>query len=635
VNSAGILKRVVFYSFLLGFFIVLLLNLPPHGPAVPDSPDATYYYSLSKEQASQNKTAEAIVSAKKALGLDPQFGKALLHLGTCYNSRGETLRARRLYFKALPFLKDDPANFHITLYDIAITYQDERDPGSAWRFFRQAWAGAKDMPASCWPDDTQKLVYYVKKNDRKGFFARFESVYSGAARFAWPGELGGWHKELNRQMEMPWLRGRCLKEIRETVAENSGSRYQYAFYSLWARVLLKMQRYEDAFLVLERLKREDLPPASELWRLDQCVKVLSKLGRYDRAFLFLEQSLREVPSGVQKEDLLYIKARLEREAGDKAREQAALEEVIRLDPQGLKARSSREELMKSYYLSGDMPRAYALRQELRREVPLAAMVAGMVLLVGFLMGLFVVVSRIFFPRKRVDPPGRAFLTVDVFCFACVLGLVPFFMEDLAAGAGAVFWPRLAGSWLHPLFIGQLMGGGLVLLWGVWVWHSKWGLGAREAGLIWPGWKRIFKYIAVAFGAVLLFNAAFFILLTGLGGDLPDTAVSLVFERARESHNTGLLFFLGLTGVLWAPVFEELVFRVFFFQFFRRWANTGLAVFMGSVMFASLHDTAETFLPMFFMGVALSIVYVRSGSVVPGILLHALWNFCVFKIGWGW
>lgn len=77
----------------------------------------------------------------------------------------------------------------------------------------------------------------------------------------------------------------------------------------------------------------------------------------------------------------------------------------------------------------------------------------------------------------------------------------------------------------------------------------------------------------------------------------------------------------LSTVLIAPVFEELVFRGIIFQ---RWAyrwNVRVAIVLSSLVFALLHFSFSTFI----VGIVLSLIYIRTRTLLIPIIMHALNN----------
>jgi sodium transport system permease protein len=86
--------------------------------------------------------------------------------------------------------------------------------------------------------------------------------------------------------------------------------------------------------------------------------------------------------------------------------------------------------------------------------------------------------------------------------------------------------------------------------------------------------------------------------------------------------------VALVSLLQA-VCEELAFRGFILTGLRRRFSPRTAVFLSSFLFALFHMNVFQFVPHFILGVVLSTLVVRSGSVVPAMLFHFAYNCLVY------
>lgn len=92
--------------------------------------------------------------------------------------------------------------------------------------------------------------------------------------------------------------------------------------------------------------------------------------------------------------------------------------------------------------------------------------------------------------------------------------------------------------------------------------------------------------------------------------------------------------LAIFGVTVAPMMEELFFRGFLYPALARPLGITVSVLITSALFALIHSSqlAAAWAPLlllFLVGIVLTMVRVRTGSVVPGFLLHAAYNFTLF------
>jgi sodium transport system permease protein len=73
------------------------------------------------------------------------------------------------------------------------------------------------------------------------------------------------------------------------------------------------------------------------------------------------------------------------------------------------------------------------------------------------------------------------------------------------------------------------------------------------------------------------------------------------------------------------VCEELAFRGFILSGLRRRFRPWTAVFLSSFLFALFHMNVFQFVPHFLLGIVLALVALRTGSVLPAMLLHFVYN----------
>jgi sodium transport system permease protein len=96
-----------------------------------------------------------------------------------------------------------------------------------------------------------------------------------------------------------------------------------------------------------------------------------------------------------------------------------------------------------------------------------------------------------------------------------------------------------------------------------------------------------------------------------------------FTELGQSPGTAALLFLGASV---APaIAEELLFRGLVLQSIKRHLSTRWAVLISSAIFAAYHLNLQQLPTAFVVGVALGALAIRSGSVLPGMLLHMLHN----------
>jgi CAAX protease family protein len=150
-----------------------------------------------------------------------------------------------------------------------------------------------------------------------------------------------------------------------------------------------------------------------------------------------------------------------------------------------------------------------------------------------------------------------------------------------------------------------------------LWIAR-GLSRGEIGLRRPrSWPR-----ALAFALAVL------IVLLGV-----EIALEAILHATREQglepkhwdSSKAVPFALNAVVVaVIAPIVEELTFRGVGFSLLAGF-GTVVAVVGTSVAFAADHGLVEGFPALFVFGVAVALVRVRTGSIYPGMLMHACFN----------
>ena len=134
------------------------------------------------------------------------------------------------------------------------------------------------------------------------------------------------------------------------------------------------------------------------------------------------------------------------------------------------------------------------------------------------------------------------------------------------------------------------------------------------------WWRVWVGVPLLYGGMAVLT-----LLTALAlrrfGYTPRGIQLLHLLRSRPPLTPVLGLSLFASVLLVAPFTEEILFRVVLFEAFRGlgdvWAATAAAV-----VFAALHMVPEQFFALFVLGFVLQFLRLRTGSLLPCILVHA-------------
>lgn len=96
------------------------------------------------------------------------------------------------------------------------------------------------------------------------------------------------------------------------------------------------------------------------------------------------------------------------------------------------------------------------------------------------------------------------------------------------------------------------------------------------------------------------------------------------EAVKQGYGAAYALAIPMLSVV-VPFAEETVFRGFFFGWLRRVMPLWVAVPLAALAFAAVHFTLVIFIPLFAVGLVLVLTYQLSGSLYPGMLVHALFN----------
>jgi hypothetical protein len=160
---------------------------------------------------------------------------------------------------------------------------------------------------------------------------------------------------------------------------------------------------------------------------------------------------------------------------------------------------------------------------------------------------------------------------------------------------------------------------LLLLWrrGIRLRELGWRLPRSLGRLGWLPWL----LIGVA-GAIVALGAAEWLgsLATQLLPNSPNTQCTTV----RDQYGGYVAVAIPLVCVI-APLAEETIFRGFIYGWLRRRLPIIPAVLVSAAVFSAAHLVLVLALPLFGVGVILALLYEYSDSLIPGAIVHSLFN----------
>lgn len=176
--------------------------------------------------------------------------------------------------------------------------------------------------------------------------------------------------------------------------------------------------------------------------------------------------------------------------------------------------------------------------------------------------------------------------------------------------------KLDGTWLGVFLLAQ----SVIFLGAVWLF----GIARYHVGWDALGWRRFAPIgCAMSAGALIvsyLVNFCYAMVMLALGIKLSPQDVLLRFDTTGFGI---ILSFLLAAGLV--PIVEETFFRGFVYNGLRGRVGARYAMLISALVFAALHFSLDRLLPIVFLGLILAWLYERTGSLVPGVILHATNN----------
>ncbi len=102
---------------------------------------------------------------------------------------------------------------------------------------------------------------------------------------------------------------------------------------------------------------------------------------------------------------------------------------------------------------------------------------------------------------------------------------------------------------------------------------------------------------------------------------PQPIFEILFEEKRKNVLTSLIILISIIG----PIAEEAFFRGFAYTAFKKKMGVVLAAIITSAIFALLHANVVGFFPIMGLGLLLTYLYEKSGSLIPSITVHIIHN----------
>lgn len=205
----------------------------------------------------------------------------------------------------------------------------------------------------------------------------------------------------------------------------------------------------------------------------------------------------------------------------------------------------------------------------------------------------------------------------VYLLILVLILVPFFIEYLLKNF-------LSEAFQNELYSGTLVG----LIMSVIFISGLYFIALKPKRLTWNEVglnhfsKKYWKLIPIWTLALIVVSIALVVAMDLLGVGVDNSKTESI-----QSRLTPLNFFIGFVSAsIISPVYEEIFYRGFLYRFLRSRYGIAIGMSVSSFIFMIVHLPTYNVLPVTFVsGLFFSWTYEKTGSVIPAIIIHGIFN----------
>ncbi|SLL35517.1 integral membrane protein [Mycobacteroides abscessus subsp. abscessus] len=199
----------------------------------------------------------------------------------------------------------------------------------------------------------------------------------------------------------------------------------------------------------------------------------------------------------------------------------------------------------------------------------------------------------------------------------ILVAVPIVIENIGQSL-------LQAVFQNSLYAGTLTG----LVMAVVFMYSLYIIALRPKQLKWiavglrPLSRKDWKVIVGGFLLLLVMSIIILIIMDAIQIGVDNSKT----EALKDKSTWFTLSIAFISAAIISPIYEEILYRGFLYKWFRlKWGKVS-GIFLSSLIFMIVHIPTYNTLPVNFVsGVILAWSYEKSGSVMPGIIIHGLFN----------
>jgi membrane protease YdiL (CAAX protease family) len=125
-----------------------------------------------------------------------------------------------------------------------------------------------------------------------------------------------------------------------------------------------------------------------------------------------------------------------------------------------------------------------------------------------------------------------------------------------------------------------------------------------------------------FPLITIVSVLTYAVFTQLGISLP---IQPIVEFSLRNNSNIVAIFLFISVVFAAPLLEEFIMRGLIFRAFLKRFSPLVAIIFSGFIFGAFHFNLFSFFQISVFGMFLSWLYLSTGSLLPGIIAHSLFN----------
>lgn len=169
---------------------------------------------------------------------------------------------------------------------------------------------------------------------------------------------------------------------------------------------------------------------------------------------------------------------------------------------------------------------------------------------------------------------------------------------------------------------------LLMVGAVWFFAIYWRRASfRDLGLTYYSIIKTVWYSFLALLLIILINFVYVFLMTRIFKITPPASK---IEELVSNKNVSSIMLLVVVSVI-APICEEIFFRGFLFQGFKKSWGVLAGILVSSFLFAAAHLDLYNFIPLMAIGWILSYIFHKTKSLFPVIFLHASYNLLMILV----